>query len=816
MDSSPAQSGETSGPDWGAHTSRAGRLIADVPVYDGFGGTGWPGGQRRQSQWLVGVLAEPPEVAVSLLMLLLRKARAEEGWDPDTSANVRQILRRGRFTLPVTDAAHALRIAAELPGGTFGEDSIVAATAMAARSQDLADPGLLRAARELAAEIDGRRSLSARPMSKIRKNLALLRPPPAEDQPVDTSPIAGADGWSAAVLARLANQPGPSGQANALLAHLMSASGSKPARSWFAAAHALMADAGARQVLRSLVECVGTAKPALVEGLYGFTFELVVASGNSDLVRAACWATVSVAGEDWAIPALTAVVRRQRYMISPKVPNAAIHALGQIATPEAISALQDLQRATKHAGYRKQIAAAVTAAAQRAGLSPGQLAERVVATGGLSASGERLVTSGGHLARITISPERKAQAEWQTAAGWSRKTPTEAGAEPAREVKRAVTEVGALLAAERGRLEGLVAEDRGWDIGEWRRYYLDHPITSTMTRGLIWEFTSPDGTRQTGIPAAGALLTTPAGQSQLPAEATVRLWHPARAATAEVGQWREHLAVTGLSQPFKQAFREVYLLTPAELETRVYSNRFAAHILRYRQTYALFKERGWTANFLGSYDGGYEGYARRDFPDAGLTAVFAHSQLEADHGQMGVTLCGTDQVSFSRAGDRRHAPIPLAEVPELVFTEAMRDVDLFISVTSIALDPRWADRGENPYLDYWHQYSFGDLSQTATIRRDALARILPRLKIAPQLELTDRHVRVQGKLSSYKIHIGSGNILIEPDDRYLCIVPENRAPKVMLPFEGDHVLSIVLSKAVLLAADDKITDPTIVRQLRSR
>jgi hypothetical protein len=71
--------------------------------------------------------------------------------------------------------------------------------------------------------------------------------------------------------------------------------------------------------------------------------------------------------EDWVIPALASVVRRQRYMISPKVPNAAIHALGQIATPQAISALQELQRAIKHAGYRKQIAAATTAAAQRAG-----------------------------------------------------------------------------------------------------------------------------------------------------------------------------------------------------------------------------------------------------------------------------------------------------------------------------------------------------------------------------------------------------------------------------------------------------------------
>jgi hypothetical protein len=38
---------------------------------------------------------------------------------------------------------------------------------------------------------------------------------------------------------------------------------------------------------------------------------------------------------------------------------------------------------------------------------------------------------------------------------------------------------------------------------------------------------------------------------------------------------------------------------------------------------------------------------------------------------------------------------------------------------------------------------------------------------------------------------------------------------VFLPFEGDRMLSIILSKALMLAADDKITDPAIVSQLKA-
>jgi hypothetical protein len=307
------------------------------------------------------------------------------------------------------------------------------------------------------------------------------------------------------------------------------------------------------------------------------------------------------------------------------------------------------------------------------------------------------------------------------------------------------------------------------------------------------------------------------GRQHFPARATIRLWHPARAATAEVQGWRGRLVRDQLVQPFKQAYREVYLLTPAERATRLYSNRFAAHILRYRQTFALMKERNWTTNFLGPHDGGYDGHARREFPDAGLTAVFDHYAVDTDQPDSDVELCSTDRVLFHRTGDRTRDPIPLDQIPDLVFSEAMRDVDLFVAVTSIALDPNWADRGNDPHLGYWQAFSFGELTESAAVRRDALARIIPKLKIAGQLELGDRFLRVRGHLHTYKIHVGSGNVQIEPDDRYLCIVPAGSGrPKVMLPFDGDHVLSVILSKALLLAADHQITDPAILHQLKQR
>ena len=165
-------------------------------------------------------------------------------------------------------------------------------------------------------------------------------------------------------------------------------------------------------------------------------------------------------------------------------------------------------------------------------------------------------------------------------------------------------------------------------------------------------------------------------------------------------------------------------------------------------------------------------------------------------------------------------PVPLAEIPALVFSEVMRDVDLFVGVASLGNDPNWLDGGpEVRFRDYWNEFSFGNLTETAITRKQVLETIIPRLKIADRCSLTDKFLVVRGNLRTYHIHLGSSNILMEPNDQYLCIVPFRgtaQEDKVFLPFEGDPTLAVILSKAFLLAEDQKISDPTITRQIKRK
>ncbi len=98
----------------------------------------------------------------------------------------------------------------------------------------------------------------------------------------------------------------------------------------------------------------------------------------------------------------------------------------------------------------------------------------------------------------------------------------------------------------------------------------------------------------TGIWHNGQIVgRTGAAITWLDEQTEVELWHPLHVSTDDVIGWRAWLGEREIVQPFKQAYREVYLLTDAERRTGVYSNRFAAHIIKQHQFNALCGARGW-------------------------------------------------------------------------------------------------------------------------------------------------------------------------------------------------------------------------------
>jgi hypothetical protein len=109
------------------------------------------------------------------------------------------------------------------------------------------------------------------------------------------------------------------------------------------------------------------------------------------------------------------------------------------------------------------------------------------------------------------------------------------------------------------------------------------------------------------------------------------------------------------------------------------------------------------------------------------------------------------------------------------------------------------------------------LGNSRHLPQHVLEALVPRLKkICDRCSFQGHFLIVEGDIRTYKIHLGSGNILMEPNDQYLCIASPGAgaANHVFLPFEGDKALALILSKAFLLANDTGITDQTILTQIK--
>ncbi|HEX2642214.1 MAG TPA: DUF4132 domain-containing protein, partial [Thermoanaerobaculia bacterium] len=551
----------------------------------------------------------------------------------------------------------------------------------------------------------------------------------------------------------------------------------------------------------------------------------LIGEADSDLLRGLVWMAGRVADRELAaaLGQTAETCFKKVEGIGPrslKIGNACLQALAQAQEPSAVARISRLKARARHASVRDRIDQTLGELARRQGVTVDEIEERGVPDFGLQEVGIRRLTLGGFTVEILANGPGDVALRWLRADGSVQKSvPAAVKAEHADELKsiqRAVKEIASLLAGQRGRIERLFLISRDWDLSTWRERYLDHPLVGILARRLIWRFRR-EGTDRLGLWRDGEIVDSAgAPLTGLDDTARVSLWHPLESPPETVRVWRTSLEQNQITQPFKQAHRETYILTDAELQTATYSNRFAAHILKQHQFAALCRQRGWQYRLQGAWDSDDTPF--RLVPEHDLRVEFwvdPPEDYDDDLSENNIFLnISTDQVRFC---DLAGVPRPLDQVSPLLFSELMRDIDLFVGVTSIGNDPNWVD-GDRMGAGYWQQYSFGDLSASAQIRRDVLERLVPRLKIAGRCTLTDRFLVVRGDLRTYRIHLGSGNILMEPNDQYLCIVrdsqPSRNAETMVLPFEGDTTLSLILSKAFLLADDARITDTTILRQIR--
>lgn len=310
-----------------------------------------------------------------------------------------------------------------------------------------------------------------------------------------------------------------------------------------------------------------------------------------------------------------------------------------------------------------------------------------------------------------------------------------------------------------------------------------NPVLAPLLRTLVLRSGTALGYFK---PEAGTLAAPSGEEAVIAPDAELYIAHPLDLYTS--GQWSEYqrdLFDRQLRQPFKQVFRELYLPNADELASATVSQRYAGHQVQPRKTVALLRERQWTVSYEEGLQKVYYGanlivrlYAMADW--------FSPADTEAP---------ALESVEFI---DRKtYKNVPLAQVPPLIFSEVMRDVDLVVSVAHVG--------GVDPEASL----------TTVEMRRVIVNESLRLLKIE-NVRLEGNYARIDGKLGEYAVHLGSGQVYKQASGA-LHIIPvhSQHRGRLFLPFlDEDPRTAEILSKVVLLAEDTKIKDPSILSQLR--
>ena len=613
-----------------------------------------------------------------------------------------------------------------------------------------------------------------------------------------------------------------------LIAFCQKANGGKPTKKFLDEGLALIKELGAKKfqdMILNWFAFIVKLKEKAEQGRYVITYTFIT-SVNSECLKGFIWLCSNFNNAELLQSVADLADRAYRKITgvgqtSTVIGNACVFTLYKSNSLEGIGHLSRLKLRSKQTSTQALIQKYMLAAAEERGNSVEDIEDFAVDDFGL-ANGEKHFELEGYKAVVKIEKSNKINLNWFKIDGTAQKTePTaikEKQGDQLKKIKTSVKQIEAALSTQRDRLDFSFKADRKMSWEHFITYYFNHGLASVIAHKLIWRF-EKTGHVIDAIYLNGRWANSLNEPVEPDEQYAVSLWHPAIDTLEHVSQWRQVLISNEMQQPIKQAFREIYLLTDAEINTRTYSNRMAGHILKQHQLNSLAKARNWKYALQGGFDGGFDGKAQLFLPEHHLLAEY---WTEGVNGENGINSSGifnyvaTDQVRFRST--QTNDTIELVDIPVLVFSEVMRDVDLFVGVASVGNDPNWRDNGGMPaYRDYWQAYAFGELNEVSKNRKEILARLLPRLKIAKIAEIKDKFLVVKGKKRVYKIHLGSTNILMEPNDQYLCIVPD-RTPKnitetVFLPFEGDSGLSVIISKAFLLADDDKITDTTIIRQI---
>ncbi|HGM5491740.1 TPA: DUF4132 domain-containing protein [Serratia fonticola] len=296
-------------------------------------------------------------------------------------------------------------------------------------------------------------------------------------------------------------------------------------------------------------------------------------------------------------------------------------------------------------------------------------------------------------------------------------------------------------------LENGVYCDSHYSWPAWLEAVTQFGWVADICRQLIWQVESAPGVYHSVMYWANQQCVDCWGEPcTVPDPQRIRLWHPLQVSSSEHDAWQSYLLRQGIDQPFKQALREIYHACAMQ--------DFSGYTLDLQTLVGLARAEGWKV----AYDA-----CERWF--GGYLFVFnMHTTLF--HGVQGQGKSG-DLVGYRQSHGRRER-IADEHIPAVVLSEALRAVDLLVSMSSLA----------------WGETGFVSMKEALDYRKICVAQHFVNEIASQRLILTGHYAQV----GEYRVHLATGRVtcLGKP-----VVLPGPRLEKASGDFLSREIIALI-------------------------
>lgn len=411
---------------------------------------------------------------------------------------------------------------------------------------------------------------------------------------------------------------------------------------------------------------------------------------SSKMDAADRWALTAACklGDDRLVPILSSQVREWVDGNRGKLAEYAVQALALLGTDAALLTVDAMaiRYRNKMKNVGKAAAEAFAGAAEALGISPDELGDRVVPWLGFEPGKPRIIESANGRFEASIGLDFKLTFKDLEKNKPVKALPKSCPAEILTELKEVSANLREAVKAQLLRVENLLVRQRRWAARRWKELFLSHPLLLPFAVRLVWGHYDDSGKRLGVFRALeDRTLTTEEDEAYALGESgQVGIVHPLELDEPARLAWQNHLADYEIEPPFPQLERQVVRVAARDAERKTYKG--LAGISLNAMTFKGRAERlGWHRGSVCD-GGGITSYVK-NFPSAGADVIlgvedfFVGIDMYSDMKLGEVRFVRGGSVEFGSyvydepTGDEDARVLKFAEVPPIVFSEAMGDLE---------------------------------------------------------------------------------------------------------------------------------------------